>query len=305
MRDLQYDEGLQLHRVDIDMDLSAVTAFISLARELHYGRAAAELNMSASRLTRMIQSLEREVGARLLVRSTHGAELTAAGAEFLASAKRIVAELDWVGLRFSRGSLSSAATFTVGCLAGSLYDALPERVRAARLAYPKLQTRVVEAREDTMARQVLDGTLDMAFVYFPLPDDLLTRRVVARRAQWVAMSLDHPLKNAPTLSIRDLAGQNMILPDEVTAPRLHRWYRSFLEKDGQRAFRYVGANQIHVALGLCAAGEGLCVVAENLMGVRRDDIRYVRLTNAPRTELTAIWRSDSPVRQVAQFIAKW
>jgi len=289
----------------MNVDLFALKAFVILAEHLHFAQAATALHVSPSRLTRVVQSLEREMGVRLLARSTHGTALTADGTEFLRSARRIVAEMDWAGRRLTRRSVASAATFTVGCLAGSLYDLLPERVRAARLAHPKVQIRLIEMQEDEMTSQVLDGTLDMGFLYFPTPDDEMISRIVARRAQWVAMGPDHPLARLQSLSIKDLAGHTMILPDETAAPRLHRWYRGFLEKKGRRAVQYVGANQIHVALGLCAAGEGLCVVAENLMHVRRDDLHYVPLADAPKTELTAIWRTDSPVRQVAQFIAKW
>jgi DNA-binding transcriptional LysR family regulator len=152
---------------------------------------------------------------------------------------------------------------------------------------------------------VLDGSLDMGFLYFPEPDEQLAVRVVSRKSQWVALAPDHPLASRKSLTVKDLAGHSMILPDETLAPRLHRWYRSFLDKDGERTWRYVGANQIHVALGLCAAGEGLCVVAEHLRRVRSDDLTYIPLTHAPKTELSAVWRMDSPVRQVAQFIASW
>jgi DNA-binding transcriptional LysR family regulator len=103
------------------------------------------------------------------------------------------------------------------------------------------------------------------------------------------MERQHPLSARSTLTLGDLAGEVLILPDESRSPRLHRWYRGFLDPKGRPDFAYVNANQISVALGLCAAGEGLCVP----------------LARAPRTELTAIWRHDSPVRQVAQFLARW
>jgi DNA-binding transcriptional LysR family regulator len=289
----------------MNVDLFALRAFVCLASELNFGRAAVVLNVSASRLTRVIQALERQVGTQLLSRSTHGTLLTQDGIEFLRSARRIVAEADWVGRRFTKHRATTSATFTVGCLAGSLYDALPARIRAARLAHPKLQIRLLEMDEGALTHKVLDGTLDMGFLYFPALDDEMTCRVVSRRPQWVAMAPDHPMASRKTLSVKDLAGHTMILPDETGAPRLHRWYRSFLDKEGRSAFQFIGANQIHVALGLCAAGEGLCVVAEHLRRVRSDDLHYMPVRDAPKTELAAIWRHDSPVRQVAQFIAKW
>ena len=195
-------------------------------------------------------------------------------------------------------------------MAGALYDALPDRIRAARGAHPQLQFRLVESDERTLTQQVLDGALDMAFLYFPEPDAALVTRIVSRRPQWVAMAPDHPLAVHARLRVADLAGHTMILPDATQAPRLHRWFREFLDEGAPPPMSpatrpHVAAHQIHVALGLCAAGEGLCIVAEHLRRVRADDLRYVPLVDAPSTELAAIWRGDSPMRQTAQFVARW
>jgi DNA-binding transcriptional LysR family regulator len=289
----------------MNTELFALRAFVCLAAELNFARAAAALHVSPSRLTRLVQALEREVGTRLLARTTHSTVLTRDGEEFLRSARRIAAEADWVGRRFTKQRANASSSFVVGCLAGSLYHRLPERIRAARSAYPALQIRLVELGEDAMTEQVLDGRLDMGFLYFPAADEQLACRVVSRRKQWVAMAPDHVLATRATLAPRDLAGHTMILPDEADSPRLHRWYRSFLDAGRGERFRYIGAHQIHVALGLCAAGEGLCVLAEHLRRVRSDDVHYVPLRGAPQTELSAIWRLDSPVRQVGQFVARW
>ena len=169
----------------MNVDLFALRAFACLAQELSFARAAQVLNVSPSRLTRVVQALERDVGTQLLARTTHSTTLTLEGAEFLRSARRIVAEADWVGRRFTKHRAASSATFMVGCLSGSLYDALPARIRAARTAHPQLQIRLIEMGENSMTEQVLDGTLDMGFLYFPASDEQMAGRVVSRRAQWV------------------------------------------------------------------------------------------------------------------------
>ena len=73
-------------------------------------------------------------------------------------------------------------------------------------AYAALQIRLVELGEDAMTEQVLDGRLDIGFMYFPAADEPLACRVVSRRRQWVAMAPDHPLATRATLTLRDLAG---------------------------------------------------------------------------------------------------
>ena len=73
------------------MELRQLRSFVTLAEELHSGRAAAREYIVQSALSQQVQRLERELGVLLLKRSTHHVSLTAAGAAFLAEAQQILA----------------------------------------------------------------------------------------------------------------------------------------------------------------------------------------------------------------------
>lgn len=289
----------------MDVDVRALRAFIALAERLHFSGTAAALGVTPSTLTRTIRALEADAGVRLLDRSTHHVALTASGAELLPIARRIVAECDWAARRLGRRDARGASTFVVGCLGGALYEALPSRIRAARRKFPGVAIRLAELSESGLAERVLDGSVDVGFLYFPTPDAALERRVVSRRPQVVAMSPEHRLAGRATLQPADLVDETLILPDRQAAPRLHGWYRDVLEARIDARLTFVEASSVQAALGLCAAGEGVCVLAEHLRRIRGDDVRYAPLRGAPHSELAAIWRRDSPTRHVAQFVATW
>ena len=74
----------------MNIELRHLRYFVAVAEELHFGRAAARLNISQPPLSQQIQILEQQVGARLLARTNRSVSLTAAGKQFLADSRQIL-----------------------------------------------------------------------------------------------------------------------------------------------------------------------------------------------------------------------
>ena len=69
-----------------ELDLTKLRAFVTLAEYLHFGRAAEALHLTQPGLSRQIQTLERQLGARLLERDRRNVALTEAGRQLLEGA---------------------------------------------------------------------------------------------------------------------------------------------------------------------------------------------------------------------------
>jgi acetyl esterase/lipase len=76
------------------VELRHLRAFVAVAEELNFGRAAAQLYVSQPALSRQIRALEDLVGCQLLRRSTHRVELTLAGEALLERARRVLGDVD-------------------------------------------------------------------------------------------------------------------------------------------------------------------------------------------------------------------
>ena len=93
-RDEPSGEVLAFPQAPDGVEVRHLRAFVAVAEELNFGRAAARLYLSQPALSRQIRALERLLGCELLRRSTHRVELTVAGSALLDRARRLLGDLD-------------------------------------------------------------------------------------------------------------------------------------------------------------------------------------------------------------------
>ena len=108
-------------------DLNQLRCFVTVAEELHFGRAAARLNMTQPPLSRQIQVLEHIIDATLLERTSRSVRLTPAGRSFLPEARRILKLAETASQVARRIALGKSGSLKIGyilAVTGSFADAL-------------------------------------------------------------------------------------------------------------------------------------------------------------------------------------
>lgn len=120
----------------MNIELRHLRYFVAVAEELHFGRAAARLNISQPPLSQQIQALEQQIGARLLARTNRSVLLTAAGKQFLADSRQILSMVDDAAARAERLHQGSGELRVVLLRPLLLFGRCPIRYRCFAVIIP-------------------------------------------------------------------------------------------------------------------------------------------------------------------------
>src|ERR1700754_1249981 len=141
------------------MELRQLRYFVSVAEELHFGRAAQRVHISGPALSQQIIGLERELGTDLFVRDRRSVRLSEAGRSLLGDARRILALADEAKLRLQRAAAQSAPV-RLGYVSW-----LPEDITTLVGSGVALRIDEWVLPSHAQADRVADGTLDIALAW--------------------------------------------------------------------------------------------------------------------------------------------
>ncbi|MDT0451935.1 LysR family transcriptional regulator [Streptomyces hesseae] len=201
------------------MELRQLRYFVTVAEELHFGRAAERLHIVQSAVSQQVRRLERELGAEFLDRSPRHVRLTAAGERFLPEARAVLAAAERARAVAAGLGEARAATLRLGTSAG-LGDHLDRVLEALGRLAPRLAVELVSAPARSRLEQVATGTLDAAFVRGAEEHPGVRLIPVWQDQLVVALPARHPLAAAPDVDLADLAALPLRLTDRRNNPPL-------------------------------------------------------------------------------------
>jgi DNA-binding transcriptional LysR family regulator len=261
------------------VELRQLEYFVAVAEERHFTRAAGRMHVAQSGLSASIQSLERELGADLFVRSTRSVELTDEGRALLTEARHtlagVAAAKDAVAAvkGLLRGTL---AVGTMQCLGAVNLPAILARFHAA---HPGVEIELRQGGSTESIERVRTGDLDLAFVCTPTDGvQGVEFRPVAEEPLLLACSPTHPLRDRDAVDLEDLRDETFIdfYSGWVTRDVVDRAMAA-ASVERRVAFE---VNDVHWLLDLVGLGLGVAVVPD-VFKHKKSSARFVPITGGP------------------------
>ncbi|MCS7480426.1 LysR family transcriptional regulator [Umezawaea endophytica] len=246
----------------VDLDMRRVRYFLAVAEHEHFGRAASDLRVAQPSLSRQIRLLEREVGVRLIDRTTRGSRLTEAGKVFQREAEVLLRSV-------SRTVMSTRAAAQPGWITiGYATDLIITPVtREMRDRYPRTEVRALHLAWDEPATALLERRVDVVVARLPVPTDGLHVTVLYEEPRVLVVSLDHRLAGKESVTLDDIADEPLPrMPD----PEWNRFWRVDPRPDGRRAPDGPLVRTIEDKLELIAANQAVSIAPA---GIRASSLR--------------------------------
>jgi DNA-binding transcriptional LysR family regulator len=292
--------------MSIGFTLEQLRGFVAVAEELHFGHAAARLQMTQPPLSRQIQKLEQFVGARLLERNNRGVALTAAGSAFLTEARRLLAAADAAPDLARRVAAGSAGVVRIGFTAASTFGTLGEvlNVIAAELPDVAMGLREMVTRDQVAA--LLNGEIDLGVARPPFDTETFASRLLHREALLAVLPVGHRLADVGhPLGAADLAGEPVIMHSPTEA----RYFYDLVVGLVQVAHTDVvhTVSQILTMIWLVAAGRGIAFVPASAARLGIPGVVFAPLDTPVRepVELHLLWLTETdnpPLRSVLRVL---
>ncbi|MFJ5381055.1 LysR family transcriptional regulator [Cupriavidus sp. CER94] len=283
------------------MDLRQLRYFVTVAEELHFGRAARRLAMTQPPLSQQIQALEEEIGVQLFVRTRRSVMLTPAGQQWLPEVRRVLADagaLPGLAQRLARGEVGSLALAFVST---ADYGILPDLLRHFRAQHPDVQLQLREATSDVQFEALAEGTIDAGLVIRPqlpvMPHGLSYLPLVREPLVLAVPDGWRPAGRATVpqaVALRDAAREPLVIFPRRSAPAFYDIITGYYARDGLTPVIAQEAIQMQTIVSLVSAGMGVALVPASLRNLRRTGVSYLTLLDAgPEIETGLAWREGA------------
>ena len=257
------------------LDLRKLRYFLTVAEELHFGRAAIRLHLAQPPLTRQISALETELGFKLFDRTSRTVTLTAQGRSFLPYARGVLEQVELAQVIAGKLAAGSAGQLALGYVSSiALSDLFSQTIQAFAQRFPDVQLTLVECASGSLGAHVADGRLDIGLSrLLPQGEEVQVLSLGDERLV-AAVASDSPLASLPSVSLAQLSAYPVILFPADYGSGLNQTIEQLYRRHGQPLRLGPTGRQITSIIALVAAGQGVALVPTCTQSLMNKGVTY-------------------------------
>lgn len=204
------------------MDNFSLHCFLVLAERRNFTKAAAVLNVSQPTLSRIIASLEDEIGVPLFIRSKRGISLTNSGQELSIYADSIVRSCEYAMRRARAAENQTVGKLSLGFLPAMCMDLLPTIVQKVEEKFPELELILEPHNQAELIHELNEENLDIALLMDSISERMINCEKVPfyQDEFYLAVDISHPLSKRNVVHLDEIANEHCLFYRKSASPFL-------------------------------------------------------------------------------------
>jgi DNA-binding transcriptional LysR family regulator len=280
------------------IDLNDIVVFIRVVEAGSFTAAARLLGMPKTTVSRRIASLEREVGVRLVQRTTRSLNMTDAGRLYYEQSSQALRTIEDANLRLAETRAEPSGTIRISAPVGFGAHYLTSAVFDFLAAFPKTQ---VELHLTDDKLNLVENRIDLAFRTGILPDSTLTARKLGSTHRILCGSPDYLARHGEPQAAADLARHHCVIAGPSTGSA--HWVL-----DGPRGQETVSvsgrfaANEMQAVIAAAIAGYGIAQLPYQVAEVLVRNGRLRRVLGDYTTPVGGVYAVYPTSRHVSPLV---
>ncbi len=278
----------------MNIELRHLRYFLAVAEELHFGRAAQRLNISQPPLSQQIMQLEQEIAAKLFIRTNRSVQLTPAGQQFLSDARAILQQVEQAAGRAARLERGEEGELRIGFTSSAPFTGLvSDALYQFRQRWPQVHIQMQEINTRQQLVPLHEGQLDLGVMRNTLLPPDLRHQLLLREPLRAVVHWAHPLADAESISISELANEPFVFFDPQGGTALHGEILSLLHRYHIKPYIMQEVGEAMTILGLVATGLGVSILPASFARARLADVVWLPLREEDAlSEVWLVWSGE-------------
>lgn len=284
------------------MNTQQLESFIQVAENLNFARAAEVLNITQSAVSRQINSLEDELGAKLFHRSTRSVALTPAGISFLEDAKEVLKRLQIASLKIQKQTEFNTQILSIGCSNASNLIFLSKVLQQCRLQIPELHPFIRMIPYRSILNLFIHGEIDILFGFkddIPMRDGIIYKELT-RIPICCAVPSAHPYADKDEINEQQLLSEDMIICNSYEIPSKAANVQNHLENKFLPDSIYYCEN-LQVMLTLVKAGYGFAILPDR--ACEDSEITFIPLSGYDAIPYGIFYKNSAKNSSTKKFLS--
>lgn len=283
------------------METHQLKAFVTIAEELNFRRAAEILHMSQPPLTRLIARLEIELSTKLFERTTREVRLTSAGVYLLREAREILARIDQAQSEVRTIGKLRSGKIAVGFSTTSFLARLPKILEEFTSRSPSIKIDLHQASRQKIVGKLKDGTLDVGFIEGITHETDLTCEQVRDEQLGVLLPKNHRLARRKRIEFSELDQETIILHPRKEHREYFDTIKSLFDQNGISPNIYIRSEEESCPI-LVSLGRGILITIAGSKNRSPKETTFVPIANL-RLPVSMCWKSANISPGIKSFLS--